>query len=243
MQERVTDYDHDGVRLCGLAFVPAHARETKLPGVLIAHDWRGRHQFAIDQARAIAAEGFITLAIDMYGDAKVGTNLQENIALSLPFQQDRGLMMARVNAALAALKAIPEVNSSRTAAVGFCFGGMCVLDLARSGADVQGVVAMHGLLSAPPAAISKPIRAKVLVLHGFKDPMATPEQLVALGHELTALGADWQAHAYGNAAHAFTNPVANDAARGTIYDELTCSRAFRSTHAFFAEIFSTPISS
>lgn len=236
MDQRAIDYHHDGVRMCGVAFVPSDAK-GKLPGVLVAHDWRGRHAFSIDQAKSIAGKGFVALAIDMYGEAKVGASLQENIALSTPLQKDRGLMMARANAALAALKAIAEVDAARTAAVGFCFGGMCVLDLARSGADLQGVVAMHGLLGRAPAELCKPIRAKVLVLHGFKDPMAPPEQLVALGHELSSLSADWQAHAYGNATHAFTNPGANDASRGTMYDETTRDRAFRSTYDFFDEIF------
>lgn len=237
MQERAIDYQHGGVRMRGVAFVPSHP-EGKLPGVLVAHDWRGRHQFSIDQARGIAERGYVALAIDMYGDAKVGTNLQENVALATPFYKDRGLMMARGNAALTALKEIPEVDASRTAAVGFCFGGMCVLDLARSGADVRAVVSMHGVFAAPPAELCKPIRAKVMVLHGFKDPMATPEQLVALGHELTGLGADWQAHAYGNASHAFTNPSANDPSRGTMYDATTSDRAFRSMYGLFDEVFS-----
>jgi dienelactone hydrolase len=236
MQERAIDYHLEGVRMCGVAFVPDNPK-GKLPGVLVAHDWRGRHPFSVDQARSIAERGYVALAIDMYGDATIGKSLQENIALSTPFYKDRSLMMARMNAALAALKAIPEVDSERTAAVGFCFGGMCVLDLARSGADVRAVVSMHGLFNAPPAELCKPITAKVLVLHGFKDPMATPEQLVALGHELTKLGADWQAHAYGNASHAFTNPAANDPARGTMYDETTMKRAFHSMYGLFDEVF------
>ena len=236
MQERAIDYDLEGVRMCGVAFVPDNPK-GKLPGVLVAHDWRGRHQFSIDQARGIAEHGYVALAIDMYGDAKIGASLQENVALSKPFYQDRSLMMARANAALDALKAIAEVDGARTAAVGFCFGGMCVLDLARSGADVRAVVSMHGLFNAPPAELCKPIKAKVMVLHGFKDPMAPPEQMVALGHELTALGADWQAHAYGNASHAFTNPSANDPSRGTMYDEATKSRAFRSMYGLFDEVF------
>lgn len=236
MHERTIDYHLEGARMCGVAFVPDN-REGKLPGVLVAHDWRGRHPFSVDQARSIAEKGYVTLAIDMYGDAALGKSLQENMALATPFYKDRALMMARVNAALAALKAIPEVDGERTAAVGFCFGGMCVLDLARSGADVRAVVSMHGLFNAPPAELSKPITAKVLVLHGFKDPMATPEQLVALGHELTGLGADWQAHAYGNASHAFTNPAANDPSRGTMYDETAMKRAFRSMYGLFEEVF------
>lgn len=236
MEQRAIDYHLEGVRMCGVAFIPSNA-EGKLPGVLVAHDWRGRHQWSLDQARSIAEQGYVAFAIDMYGDAKVGANTQENLALATPFYKDRGLMMARVNAAFAALRELPEVDPSRTAAVGFCFGGMCVLDLARSGADVKGVVSMHGLFHAPPAELCKPITAKVMVLHGFKDPMATPEQMVALGHELTQLGADWQAHAYGNASHAFTNAAANDPARGAMYDATTRNRAFRSMYGLFDELF------
>lgn len=237
MQERAIDYEHGGVRMCGIAFVPEGAKTTKLPGILVAHDWRGRHAFALEEARKLADFGFVTLALDMYGDAKVGAELREYVALMQPLADDRELLMARINAALGALKALPEVDVGRTAAIGFCFGGKCVLDLARSGADVSGVVSLHGLLDAPPNDLCKPVQAKVLVLHGFRDPMAPPEQLIALGHELAALGADFQLQAYGRAAHAFANPVANQPERGAVYDELTRDRAYRLMHDFFLEIF------
>ena len=236
MQERAIDYEHGGARLCGIAFVPEGAH-AKLPGILVAHDWRGRHDFAIDQARKLASFGFVTFALDMYGDAKVGAELSECVALMQPLAQDRALLMGRIQAALAALKAVPEVDVARTAAIGFCFGGKCVLDLARSGAEVSGVVSLHGLLDPPPKELCKPARARVLVLHGFRDPMAPPEQLVALGHELTALGADFQLLAYGRAAHAFANPAANQPERGAMYDELTRDRAYRLMHDFFLELF------
>jgi dienelactone hydrolase len=237
MEERAIEYEHAGIRMHAIAFVPEGAKATKLPGILVAHDWRGRHAFAIDEAKKLASFGFVTFALDMYGDAKVGAELREYVALMQPLADDRALLMARINAALAALKAIPEVDVTRTAALGFCFGGKCVLDLARSGADVTGVVSLHGLLDGPPKELCKPARARVLVLHGFRDPMAPPEHLVALGHELLGLGADVQLHAYGSAMHAFTNPAANQPERGAVYDELTRERAYRLMHDFFLEIF------
>lgn len=237
MEERAIDYEHGGVRLCGVAFVPEGAKSLKLPGILVAHDWRGRHAFAIEEAKKLAGFGFVTLALDMYGGGKVGAELSEYVALMQPLAEDRALLMGRISAALDALKAIPEVDIARTGAIGFCFGGKCVLDLARSGAEVRGVVSLHGLLDPPPAAICKPAHARVLVLHGFRDPMAPPEQLIALGHELAGLGADFQLLAYGRAAHAFANPIANQPARGAVYDELTRDRAYRLMHDFFLELF------
>lgn len=235
MEQREIEYEHAGVVMIGMAVLPEGA--GKRPGVLVGGDWRGRHAFAIGMAERVAKLGYVGLAIDMYGGARTGANLQENVALMKPLSEDRGLLMGRVNAALQALKALPEVDAARTAMFGTCFGGMCALDLARSGADVRGVVSIHGLFHAPPAELCKPITAKVLILHGFDDPMATPEQGVAIGRELTALGADWQLHQYGGVAHAFTNPGANDKSRGAAYDERAMKRAFRSLENLFEELF------
>jgi dienelactone hydrolase len=134
------------------------------------------------------------------------------------------------------LREQPEVDPRRIAAMGFCFGGLCVLDLARSGADLRGVVSFHGLLTPPEPHPQYTILAKVLVLHGFDDPMAPPEQVVALGLELTEAGADWQIHAYGNTLHAFTNPRANDPGFGTVYNETADRRSWRSLREFLAEV-------
>jgi dienelactone hydrolase len=235
MEQREIEYEHSGLVMKGMAVLP-ESRSGNLPGVLVGGDWRGRHAFAIGMAERMAKLGYVGFAIDMYGGAKLGANLQENIALMKPLQEDRGLLMGRVNAAHAALKAMPEVDEARTAMMGTCFGGMCALDLARSGADVRCVVSFHGLFHAPPAALCKPITAKVLVLHGFDDPMANPEQGVALGRELNGLGADWQMHNYGGVVHAFTNPGASDKTRGAAYDERAMNRAFRSMQNLFEEV-------
>jgi dienelactone hydrolase len=113
---------------------------------------------------------------------------------------------------------------------------MCALDLARSGADVRGVISFHGLLTPPDNLDGQSISSKVLVLHGYDDPMARPEAMTALAEELSAAGADWQIHAYGNTVHAFTNPMAQDAAFGTVYSATADHRSWRAAREFLAEV-------
>ncbi len=126
------------------------------------------------------------------------------------------------------MKSLPQVDARRVAAMGYCFGGMCVLDLARSGADVRGVVSIHGLLKPNGLPPAKNIPAKVLILHGYDDPMAPPEDVLAIGKEFTQVGADWQLHAYGGTMHSFTNPAANNPAAGMKYNEKAQRRSWHS---------------
>lgn len=207
------------------------------PGVLVAHAWRGRGEFDTEKARALAKLGYTGFAMDLFGKGVSGGSIEENRALIRPFMEDRALLQRRMQVALECLRAQAEVERARTGAIGFCFGGLCVLDLARSGADVGGVVSFHGLLRPPGNTSGNTIRSKVLVLHGWDDPMATPEALVTLGQELTSMRADWQVHAFGNAMHAFTNPQANDPGFGTVYQPDADRRSWRLMQDFFAEIF------
>ncbi len=207
------------------------------PGVLVAHAWRGRSAFEDAKARALAELGYTGFALDLFGKGVRGGSIEENRKLIQPFMNDRARLQRRMQCALDCLRAQQEVDAARTGAIGFCFGGLCVLDLARSGADLAGVVSFHGLLQPPGNTAGNAVRAKVLVLHGFDDPMATPEALVALGRELTALGADWQAHAFGNTMHAFTNPQANDPGFGTVYQPDADRRSWQLMQAFLAEAF------
>ena len=168
-----------------------------------------------------------------------GSNREENAALIQPFLQDRALLQGRITAALDALRARDEVDADRIAAIGYCFGGLCVLDLARSGADVRGVVSLHGLFAPPEPKPPGPVRASVLALHGHDDPMVPVEAVNALEQELTDAGADWQIHVYGGAMHAFTNPKANDPEFGTVYNEVADRRSWQATRQFLAEVLST----
>lgn len=235
IQTRTVDYSHAGTPLEGF-FAYDDRRAQPLPAVMISHAWRGRDEFVCDKARKLAGLGYAAFALDMYGKGILGTSLDENAALMQPFMDDRPLLQSRIAAGLEMLRRQPEVDSRRIAAMGFCFGGLCVLDLARTGADIRGVVSFHGLFIPPGNTEGTRIKAKVLALHGFDDPMAPPDQLAALGRELTEAGADWQIHAYGNTVHAFTNPVANDPAFGAVYDETADRRSWQSLQAFLAEV-------
>jgi dienelactone hydrolase len=207
------------------------------PAVLISHAWGGRDAFVMEKAKKIAQLGYAAFALDMYGGGKTGSNPEENSRLMQPFMADRALLQRRITAALSAVKLLPWADDKKMAAIGFCFGGLCVLDLARTGADIQGVVSFHGLLTPPDNLQNIPIKAKVLVLHGHDDPMAPVEAVVKLEQELTAAGADWQIHAYGQTMHAFTNPMANDPNFGTVYHAVAEKRSWQSMVNFFNEIF------
>jgi dienelactone hydrolase len=234
IRERLIEY-RDGSALLEGFFCHDDSRPGPLPALLIAHEWGGRGEFTERKARRLAWHGFATFALDMFGKDKRGVTRAECSALMTPFIQDRALLARRVTAALATVKGLPEVDARRVGAIGFCFGGMCVLDLARSGADVRGVVAVHGLLK-PTGLPQNRIRSKVLLLHGYDDPMGPPEDVLAIAKELTAAGADWQLHAYGNTMHSFTIPQANDRANGMVYDETADRRAWHALLQFLDEV-------
>jgi dienelactone hydrolase len=209
----------------------------KKPVVLIFHDWSGRNPFAQKIAEDLAALGYVGFALDMYGKGQIATTKDEKVALMTPFMQDRALLLQRANAALSAAKTLSNADTHKIAAIGFCFGGLCALDLARGGADIKGVVSFHGLLGAPEDLPKQNIRTKILALTGFDDPMVKPEQVVQFGDEMTAAKVDWQVHFFGNTMHAFMNPEANDPGFGTVYQPVSAARAWKMMQDFLKEIF------
>ncbi len=230
------EYQHDGLEMDAYLVAPTAAGPH--PAVLIAHAWGGRHPFEEERARALAELGYVGIAIDLYGKGNRGNSQEENAALMQPLLDDRELLQARLQAALAAARLQPEVDGERVAAIGYCFGGLCVLDLARSGTDVQGVASFHGLFNAPEnAGPPSRITAKVLVLHGYDDPMAPPQAMVELASELTEAGADWQIHAYGHTLHSFSKPGADDPSMGIAYNADAERRSWASLQAFLMELF------
>ena len=236
IQTRTIDYQDGDVDLQGyLAW--DDAVEGKRPGVMIAHAWAGRSDFENGKAEALAKLGYVGLALDNFGRGILGTNTEENSALIQPFLDDRAMLQGRMQIALKVLKGLDEVDASRVAAIGFCFGGLCVLDLARAGTDICGVVSFHGLFGSPGNTAGNKIKAKVLALHGWDDPMAPPDQVVSLAEELSSMGADWQVHGYGNTMHAFTNPQANDPDFGTVYSPDADRRSWNAMQDFLSEIF------
>lgn len=208
------------------------------PAVMVAHDWGGRGNDACNKAIQLAQLGYVGFAIDMYGQARLAFEKPEKRALMTPFMNDRRMLIKRINSAFNVLTELPHVDKKNIAAIGYCFGGLCVLDLARSGAAVKGVVSFHGVLKAPEEELYTPTTAKILVLHGYDDPLVKPEQVNQFAVEMTARKADWQIHLYGNTAHSFTNPLANDDEMGLHYSELADQRSWQTTEAFLKEIFS-----
>ena len=220
-----------------LGFIAYPDSNSNSPLVLIVHTWAGKDSFVHDRARDLATLGYTAMAVDMYGEGRVGVDASENEALMTPLISNRDDLKERILGALETGRSLEGVDSTKVAAIGYCFGGLVVLDLARSGADVNGVVSFHGLLM-PSSVSDKGIRSKVLVLHGERDPMVPLEMVDGFQKEMTDVNADWQLHSYGGAYHAFTNPDANDPALGTQYNQDADKRSWRSMLNFFDEIFS-----
>ena len=214
------------------------AKTGQRPGVLVVHDWIGLGDFAKKKAEELAELGYVAFAVDMYGGGLVAADQEEAARLAGALKGNRSEMRARVRAGLEALASLPQVAPGKLAAIGFCFGGTTVLELARSGAPVAGVVSFHGGLATPDPGDAKNIKGKVLVLHGGDDPLVPPPEVSAFEDEMRRAKVDWQLVAYGGAVHSFTNPKAGiDPSRGAAYNEAAAKRSWRAMRDFFAEIF------
>ena len=209
---------------------------SRLPVVLVAHAWAGQDDFARARAHMLAELGYIGFAIDIYGKGFRGDSPEANSALMTPWMNDRAALRARLLAAVDAARAFELADPERLGAIGFCFGGLCALDLARANAaGLRAAIAFHGLFTPPNLGEQQSIKSKVLALHGYDDPMAKPDALTAFENELTAANADWQVVAYGATSHAFTNPHAHDHANGMFYREIIANRAYGAMRALLAE--------
>lgn len=236
VETRVVGYSHGGKAYEGLLALDG-AKPGRRPAVLISHAWAGRSAGEEDYAKEIAALGYAGFALDLYGKGVLGKTNEECQALMTPLASNRPHLQERLLHVIDVVKALPEVDASRVAIIGFCFGGLCALDVARTGADIRGAASFHGLFGAPGNTKGRKIKSKVIAFHGYDDPMVKPEEIVALGNELTEAGADWQIHAYGGVMHAFMNPLANDPAFGTVYNKRAADRAWESLRLFLAECF------
>lgn len=208
------------------------------PGLLMAPNWMGVGEGAEQIARSVAEQGYVVLLADLYGQAVRPANSDEAGAAMMPLKNDRALLRKRMTAALDQLlnQAGASLDASRIATFGFCFGGCCALELARSGAELKAAISFHGTLDTPNPADANNIKGSVLVLHGASDPLVPREQLPAFEEEMNAAGVDWQLHSYGGAVHSFTDPHAN--VPGTaMYDARVAKRAFKSMHDLLAEAF------
>lgn len=235
MRTETISYSEGGQELEGFVAYD-ESKSGKRPVVLVSHAWGGPGDFEFNKARALAELGYVGFALDVYGAGRRGSNPDENAKLMTPFMEDRALLRRRMQAALETACGLELADSSRVGAIGFCFGGLCVLDLARGGADVRGVVSFHGLFAPAEGIPNEKIRAKLLCLHGHDDGFVPKEQFDGFTEELTAAGADWQIHQYGHTLHAFTNPDANDREFGTLYDAAADRRSWIAMRNFFEEV-------
>jgi dienelactone hydrolase len=235
IRERLVDYRDGDTQLEGyLAWDDAQTGPR--PTVLVVHAYGGRGEFECERARELAALGYAGFAVDIYGKGIFSTEPGECEALMQPFVSDRNLLLRRLELGLAAAGAQPEADQARAAAIGYCFGGLCVLDMARAGMPLVGVVSLHGLFNPPPVSGTSPIDTRILVLHGWDDPMVLPADVLALADELSARQADWQIHGYGGTYHAFTNPHANAVDRGVLYNADAARRSAQSVENFLGEL-------
>lgn len=232
-------YKQDTASLEGLMVYDASAK-GKLPGIVLVPDWMGMTDLARQYGERVAKLGYVVLVADIYGKNVRPKDMKEASALSGQYKNDRPLMQARAKAALDQLLKSPRVETARIAAMGFCFGGGVALELARSGANLNGVVSFHGNLDTPHPEMAKNIKGKVLVLHGADDPFVTQDQVKAFQDEMRAAKADWALVQYGNAVHGFTNPNAgSDNSKGMAYNPEAANRAFIAMQDFYQEIFAS----
>jgi dienelactone hydrolase len=235
IETRPLGHEHDGTHFEALLTAPPGLGPRPL--VLIFHTIAGRGENELAAAERLVDRGYAALACDLYGKDKIGLPREQCAPLMHALLGDRPRLQARMLTGLELARAQPEVDAERIAAIGFCFGGLCALDLARTGADIRGAASFHGLLTPPGNLAGTQIGAKVIVFHGWDDPMAPPEQVEALGRELSGAGADWQIHAYGGVMHGFTNPAANSPENGLAYNPVAEARSWRSLTAFLEECF------
>jgi len=238
IKTKTIEYKDGDVALEGfVAWDPARSAQAA-PGVLVVHQWLGLTDYEKSRCQQLAELGYVAFALDIYGKGVRPKNPQEAAKLSSEYKQDRELYRRRLNLGLEQLRAQPGVAKEQIAAIGYCFGGTGVLELARSGADIKGVVSFHGGLATPNKDDAKNIKARVLVLHGADDTFESPEELAGFEKEMRDAKVDWEMVYYSGAVHAFTNPKAgNDNSKGTAYNEKADKRSWQAMLDFFKEIF------
>jgi dienelactone hydrolase len=237
LRTKTVVYQHGDTVLKGYLAYDA-AVKGKRPGVLVVHEWWGLNDYAKRRADMLAQLGYVAFAADMYGDGFNTTSPEEAGKRSSECRTNRPFGRERLAAALDVLRKHELCDSKRIAAIGYCFGGTCVLELARGGADIAGVVSFHGGLSTPNPADAKNIKCKVLVCHGGNDTFESPEEIAAFQKEMRDANVDWQMNIYGGALHSFTNPDADKfGIPGVGYNERADKRSWQAIKAFFGEIF------
>jgi dienelactone hydrolase len=237
IRTEVVDYRHGDTVLEGyLAY--DDSIQGKRPGVVVVHEWWGINNYVRMRTEQLAKLGYVAFAIDMYGKGVRAKDAKEAGSLSGTYRSDRALMRSRANAGFEVLKNHSLTDVNRIAAIGYCFGGTTVLEMARGGTQLAGVVSFHGGLGTPNPGDAKNIKGKVLALHGANDPAVPPDQVMAFQDEMRKAGVDWYFVSYGGAVHSFTNPDSgNDPSKGAAYNEKADRRSWEEMKDFFAETF------
>ncbi|MBI1910957.1 MAG: dienelactone hydrolase family protein [Deltaproteobacteria bacterium] len=213
------------------------AKKGPIPGVVVVHEWWGINDYIRGRAVKLAELGYVAFAIDMYGKGIRPTNSKDAQAQSSALGKNRQLLRERAKAGLEILRNNKLADKSRIAAIGYCFGGMTVLELARGGADISGIVSFHGTLDTPDISDAKNIKGKVLVLTGADDPVVPPDKVLEFENEMKKAGVDWQVDIYGGAMHSFTNPQSNNPENGVLYNERAARRSWEAMKLFLNEVF------
>lgn len=235
MQEMLIEYQDQAYTLEG--YVATESLEKK-PAVIIFHAFHGRDEFVCNIARKLAKLGYVGFAADVYGKGIFGQTREECFKLMNPYLEERAILRGRVMRAYEAVHNLEYVKADQIAAIGYCFGGLCALDLARSGASIKAAVSFHGILKGLPEDVPlSSVKAKILACHGALDPMVPSEQIKRFEEEMEQGQVDWQLHIYGSAMHAFTNPAANDADFGTVYHPDSDHRSWKSMLNLLEEVF------
>lgn len=225
-----------GDTTCEGVLVYDDSAQGRRPGVLIAHQWKGLTEYERKRAEMLARLGYVAFCADVYGKGVRPNNPKDASAMAGKYKADRALLRARINAGLDTFRSQAQVASGQVAAIGYCFGGTTVLELARSGADIAGVVSFHGGLSAPSPAEASKVKAKVLALHGADDPFVPNEEVIAFEKEMRDAKVDWQLVAYGGAVHSFTDwNAGTDNSKGSAYNKAADERSWRAMKDFFTE--------
>jgi dienelactone hydrolase len=213
---------------------------ARRPGVILFPTVMGVSELELGFARDLVHLGYTGFVADLFGSKFRGAPRETMFAEMQRLRGDRAGLRRRLTAVLERVRGLDAVDEGAIAAAGYCFGGQCALDLARSGADIAGAASFHGLFDAP-ALEPQPIRAKVIAFHGWDDPMVPPEQVVALARELTDAGADWQMHAFGHTSHGFTNPNAHGEIPGVQFNATAAERAWTAFVNFLEELFGVDV--
>jgi dienelactone hydrolase len=237
-EENVT-YKSDGVLLKGY-IVYDESITGKRPAVLVVPEWWGLNEYAKSRARQLAALGYIAMAVDMYGDGKTAANPQEAQAMATPFYKNPQLSKTRLDAAQMKLKEYKQTDASEMAAIGYCFGGSVVLNSAKLGSDLKGVVCFHGGLTGAPAD-KKLLKAKILVCNGGADTFISEQDITNFKHTMDSIGAVYTFKSYANATHAFTNPDATKTGKEfnipIEYNEAADKASWNDMQVFLAGVF------